>query len=264
MSDEQPDVTQKDTDSPEDIAKASVLGWKPREEWNGEEKEWRSAAEFLRRGEEIGAFMKRDLQTLRSQNAALQSQLQEMSQTMEEFREFSAKAEQRAYERAVKDLKAEKRNALREGDHERVAELEDQLDGLEPPAKPTKRPPAPKIDPEFLQWRSENAWFGDGGDLVATALAETLAAVVARENPGLTGRAFYDKVKERVKQEVPERFGVRQPPIDSGGRGGHQSKRGNGRSYNDLPPEAQAQCDKFIEQKFVKNREEYCAAYDWS
>lgn len=254
-------------DSIEDVEKASKLGWKPKEEWHGSETEWRSASEFLRRGEEIGAFMKRDLQALRSQNMTLQGQLQEMRQTMEEFREFSAKAESRAYEKALKDLKAERRSALREGDHERVAELEEQLEELQPPTKQAVRPPAPKVDPDFLQWRAENSWFGDGpgSDLVATSLAEALASVVARENPGLVGRAFYDRVKERVMQEVPERFGVRQPGVTGGNRGGTSApKRGNGRSFNDLPADAQTQCDKFVKQGFVKSREEYCAAYDWS
>jgi len=254
-----------DGEENEDAIKASSMGWQSQDKWKGDPKEWRSAEDFLKRGQEIGLHMKRDIQSLRSQNSLLHSQVTEMKQSIAEFRDFAAQAEERSFQKALKELKTERREALKEGEHERVEDLEEQIDELRKEGiKITKPAQTPQVDPEFITWRSENQWFGQ--DPVMTSVAEGLAGIIAKQNPGLIGMEYYNKVLEAVQQELPHKFNIRQqrPNAVAGGSNGKMGSKQSGKSYNNLPTEAQRQCDKFIKQGYLKDRAEYCANYDWS
>ena len=68
-----------------------------------------------------------------------------------------------------------------------------------------------------------------------------------------------------LAEEFPTKFGKKQSPasrVESGsGRTGRSS--GNAQTYDNLPSEAKAACDRFVKQKLM-TREQYVADFDWN
>ncbi len=100
-------------------AKALEQGWKPKEEWvaeGGDPDEWRSAREFVDRGEL--------LKQIHNQNR----KFKQIEQSFGALKGHHDKVYQKAYDDAVKSLKAERRAAMVDGDLERVEMIEDRLE----------------------------------------------------------------------------------------------------------------------------------------
>lgn len=251
----------------ESEGEARKFGWVPQEDFKGNPDEWRDADEFLKRGREINGFLRKDLDKLRSQNGSLEAQLGEMKSTLQEFKKYHEQTEERAMKRALEELKLQKKQAIADGDGEKVVEIEDQIDEIrDAQTKATKNSPEtpqkPQTDAEqqrvFQEWNQENSWFGK--DRVATALANDLALDVRREFPNLQGYEFLEKVKEAVKKELPEAFENktrRSSAVDSSGSTRPSSKK---KSYADLPADAKAACDKYVKQGLLK-QEDYVRDY---
>lgn len=240
---------------------AAETGWTPKETWRGNPDDWVDARTFLRQGPAI----------LRTTLKRQDGQLSEMRDTMVEFRDHHRKVDQRAYDRALADLKAEQRAAVEEGDTEAFDDAEEKIAALgkeapEPEKKPAKDDAASAgEDPNFKPFVAENSWYGGDalGDAEMTAFAESISKQIGRHHQG---QAFYDKIGEEVRAKFPDRFknpSRREPSRVEGstGRGGRPGG-GNSQSYDNLPPEAKAACNRFVKQGLLK-REEYLRDYDW-
>jgi hypothetical protein len=100
--------------------------------------------------------------------------------------------------------------------------------------------------------------------------ADSQASILAKSKGGFLDRADLDAVAEKVREEFgeafPDAFGAdpaprqKRPAVDGGG-----TRRGpmGGKSYNDLPPEAKAACDKWVKQGLIKSNEDYVKNYAW-
>lgn len=238
----------------ETLVEAKRQGWVPEEEFNGPEGKWVDAETFVKKGKEINALLRKD-------NEFLKREVSEMKSTMAEFKKFHAETEKRAYERAMADLREQKKEAISAGDGEKVLEIDDAIDELKTARKEEKAAaPAPNaIDPAFVAWQEENRWFGKDTEL--TAEANLIGEVVKRQNPTLIGTEFLDEVTKRVKRMYPEKFTnanrSRPNPVE-GSTAKPAPSRGKG--FNDLPPEAKAACLKFEKQNLV-TREQYLKEY---
>jgi hypothetical protein len=88
------------------------------------------------------------------------------------------------------------------------------------------------------------------------------------EFPDLKGKEFLKKMDEVLQEEFPDRFKTgkerKGPAVESGagGRGGGGNR--NAKSYDNLPSEAKAACDRFVKTIPKYTREDYLAEYDWS
>jgi len=251
---------------------ARLLGWVPKEEFRGDEGKWRSADEFLERGKEINAFLRRDMEKLHGELSRRDSELAEIKTSVKEFAEFHKQTEERAYKRALAELRKERAEAIREGDDDRAADLDDAIDDLRQkkeeiqPSAQTPKPQAqnPALDPIFVQWTSEESWYGK--DKVATQAANALAEDLHERLPALSGRAFLDEVARLVRDELPNRFSsprTRAPAVAT--ESGNQRPNAGGRSrkqgYDDLPPEAKQACDRFVKQGLIKSADDYVKEY---
>ena len=107
----------------ETLAEAKRQGWVPEEEFNGPEGKWVDAETFVKKGKEINALLRKD-------NEFLKREVAEMKSTMVEFKKFHAETEKRAYERAMADLREQKKEAIAAGDGEKVLQVEDAMDEL--------------------------------------------------------------------------------------------------------------------------------------
>ena len=261
MSNEETTQTPEAPDAAE--AEARLIGWRPREEYTGPEERWRTAEEFLEEGKRINGFLRKDLDKLRSELARRDASLAEMKQAIQEFSAHHERTVKAEYDRAVRDLQAARKQALRENDGETVVQLEEQLEALGPPPapkRPTQSVPNLAQDPVWIGWLGENDWFQK--DPKRRGLANGYSEILRAEQPDLVGRPFLDEVTRRVQTDFPELFGLarsRPPQVLSGGR---SSAPPTGRkTYADLPAEAREACERFVRTGLVKSKEAYVKDY---
>lgn len=248
---------------PDYEALARPEGWKPKDEYRGNPDEWVDAETFVRRGREINPILRKNNARLQQELATLRAELSEASSAVKSLQEYNSKLEEKAYQRALQSLKAEKRQALAAGDHETAAELEDQLDELRenPPKQPAPAPAsnAPKVDPVFQSWQSENAsWFNDENpDMVDYANAVGMR--LRRQDPQMTrfkGQAFLDEIKKAVEKQFPDKFGRRAggPAMVEGSGGPSASQNPNGKTtLASLPADAQREYRSMAKEKWYQD-----------
>jgi hypothetical protein len=246
---------------------ARQFGWVPKEEFKGNEDDWRDAETFLKRGKEINGFLRKDMEKLNTKLAQKDAELAEIRAAVEEFRQYHNETEARAYKRAIEDLKKQKVEAIQQGDGERVVEIDEEIDKYKE-AQQTK--PVEKKEPaqqqglnEFDAWVLDNKWFVTNQE--AKYLAELYGKELSVSNPTLKGRPFLDAVAKRVKEEHADLFEnpARSSASVSSSSDGRKPAGKTKKGYNDLPPEAKAACDKFVKQKLM-TQEQYVAEYDWN
>ena len=259
MSEEQQVVAQEEAIVPEvdeaTLAEAKRQGWVPQDEYNGPEDRWVDADTFVKKGKEINALLRKD-------NEFLKREVSEMKTTMMEFKKFHAETERRAYDRAMADLRDQKKEAINTGDGDKVLQIDDAIDELKQARAIEKVEvrPSNQPDPTFVQWNEDNPWFGKDTEL--TEEANLIGEVIKRKQPTLIGEAFLDEVTKRVKKAYPEKFTntnrARPSPVE--GTTAPKSNQKGGKGYNDLPPEAKQACQKFEKQGLI-TREAYLKEY---
>ena len=259
---------------------ARVFGWVPKEEFRGAEETWVDAETFVKRGKEINPILRANNERLKKEMATEREkhdrEMNELKKSAEEFKQFQKdtfERKQKELETELSDLKSQRKEAIRDGDADLVVELEDRIEEVkEEKAKKVEAPvvaEAPKqeevkLDPALSDWMESNkTWFGP--DIEATEIANGIGASIRRQFPGLHGKAFLDKLDEKLKQRVPELYKnqnqERSPVEGSSSRGAPQSGK---KSYDNLPAEAKAACDKFVKQGLFKSKQEYVDLYDWN
>ena len=238
---------------------ARLLGWQPEEEFKGPADRWKPADEFLEEGKRINGFLRKDLDKLRSAITQKDQSIAELRESIEQFAQFHQETEKRAYERAKTELGEARKAALREGDGDRVVELEERIEALgEAPQGAPGRQSAPqrKVDPVWQDWVGENAWFRNSTKM--RSLANGYGDLLRAEDSTLVGRPFLDEVKRRMAIDFPEELGNgERRRAASVGEGGETRGKSGKKTYADLPAEAKAMCDKFIKQGLVASREAY-------
>lgn len=245
-----------------DFAKeASADGWVPQDQWKGDPNKWIPAEDFVKRGETILPIVQAKYRKEMAKVTELERKVEEQSSVFNEFRTFQEQALAKAKqdrEAAIAELELQRAKAITDGDGQTFTQADQKLQQMraQAPAKPSPQ----KESPEVLAWKSENPWYES--DATLTAIADGLSGVVAKENPGLKGKAFLDKLTERVKSEVPHKFENprRQEQLtDAGTRKGSSKSKG----YDDLPADAKSACDRFVSTIKGFTKEQYLSQYTW-
>lgn len=225
--------------------RAMAQGWVPEDQYSGSGK-WRSAEEFLDRGE---LFSKID-----EQNRKLRA----AEQTLDALKIHHRRVAETEYRRAVASLKAEKKAALDEGNNERVVQIDDELVQVREQANQTIRQievqqqVAPGPDPAFVAWTNRNQWYKTDRamKIFADTIGDDLVADGVR-NP----QKVLEEVEKRVKQEFPHKFNnpnrTKAGSVEGGGSQGSQS----GKSFQLTAEETQVM-NKFVKAG-VMTRDEY-------
>src|ERR1700744_197602 len=99
--------------------KAIDQGWKPKEEYEGDESDFIDAPEFVRRGE-LFSKIERQSQEIKATKSAIEA-----------LRHHNAKIEQLAYQRAMRDLQKQQKQAIAEGDTQRAFEIIDEINDVQ-------------------------------------------------------------------------------------------------------------------------------------
>ena len=198
-----------------------------------------------------------------------------MRKSTEDVKTFIQEANQRKVqnlEKQLKELRAAKSEATSQEDHEKAADIEEQIDKVKeavtaakaPAPAETKQPETVEVTPEMQSWFGNNQWFDSPDYQEETALVATLGRTIRQKHPTVNGVEFLQMLDEAIDKYVPEVRGSKK----KGGASPMSSARASRttpekRSYENLPAEAKAACDKYVKQKLM-TREEYVAEYDWS
>ena len=265
--------TQANAPAPELVERAKRLGWRPQEEYSGR-REWVSADKFIETAENELPVLRENLRRLDSlytkDVGSLKSELTEMKQVLGDFREFASRGEQRAYEKAKRELEEKRDVAVAHADTETFKATQKEIDELDKsvkPKEPTERTEK-KIDapdPAITSWIGENPWFTTDSELMEYAKAQDQFLMKAK--PGLSVAERLAMVKDRTKKEYPDKFGNprREQASSVAEPGAAPAPRNKGKkTYDDLPAEAKAACDKFVRTIPNYKREDYVKEYDWS
>jgi hypothetical protein len=265
--------------APEVLQEAESQGWVPKERFRGNESDWVDADMFVKRGREILPILRKNNENLIKDLNQTKEQLKEFRQAAEEFKKFQQEAYERKasdYEQRIRDIKESRAQAISDGDGQRVNVLDEALDVAKEDLKEAKQaakdvviapepPQAPEsVDPNLQVWLDKNTWFGQ--DRRLTSIANGLGENLRLEFPSLKGQPFLDKLDEVLAEEFPDKFGKKRTTpgsrVESGS--GRQSRGGgNAQSYDNLPADAKAACDRFVKQKLM-TKEQYVADFDWN
>lgn len=230
---------------------AVEIGWNP--DYEGDDA--KTADEFIRDGREIQNTMRDGWRTDRKKIDQLTGKLNEMNGTIEQMSSHFKRAieNERAEARvAYNKLKAERKDAIADGDADRVDEIEMQMQVEQ---QKTVVPEEPTIDPETRKWLKKNEWFNEDEDLQALA--------IGLEKSGVP----LDEITDRVKKLFPDHklFRGTKPekkppvsPVEGGGKPPAKSRATM--SVKDLTAPERAAMNDFISQGLYKNEKEYLKA----
>lgn len=215
---------------------ARVQGWRPLAEFQGRPGTHKTAKQFIEDGKNFLPFVQRDRDQLREQVGRMTSEIEglrgELATTradMQKMLEFSRRAGQQAYDRAVAELEAKARDAVQAGDVATYDQVQDQLGKMEeareevvpepqrqPP--PRQEPAKGKIDAQVQAFVDANPWAMT--DPVLNAAMIAAENYVKQKAPGISNGIALERAKEIVMGQYPEKFGlpekqpVRQPVQD--------------------------------------------------
>lgn len=204
--------------------KAIEQGWRPKDEWDGDPAQWRSASEFLDRGEFI--------QRITSQS----SEIKELRKALGFLVDHHKKVKETEFERAIEHLKVMKKEALNEGDADKVVEVDEAIAEIKDKSKAMKAVPNQQMSKEpsqgFVQFVQSNGWYTTDPEM--RSFADEVGVGYFQRNPGTAEQDLYRYVLKRVKQAFPDKFKEKSRTPSVEGDGGVES-RGSKGSDKDYP-----------------------------
>jgi exonuclease VII large subunit len=232
------------------LNEAMKQGFNP--EYNGENK--KSPKEYL----EV-SFNHNKM--LKERNDKLSATVESLNQKMERLVAFQTEQKQKAVDSAVEKLKAERKDAIIDGDHEKVDQIDQKIQ-----AEQQTNVANSENNPILDAWLGRNHWYNDDetlaieADIVAKQLHETGRFTASHKD--------YEKllslVEQKIKSAFPDKFKNPKkdnpPEVDSGHPSSPHSQLN--KTYADLPPDAKRACDAFVKDK-IMTKEQYLEIYEW-
>jgi len=149
--------------------KARSAGWRPKEEWEGDEEEWLPAGQFNRFGSVFDA-----LKESRSRNASLEQAGRDQLATNNQFHQQQTQI----LESQITELKSERTKAIDLADVEEADRIQGEIDDLSESVTASKAaitavPAATSAEhPGITAWNEANTWAKDATPKAAFAKSE--------------------------------------------------------------------------------------------
>lgn len=252
-------LSSQDTTSERDYeAEAREQGWRPKEEWTGKPENWKSAKVYVEHGDTAAKIAK------------IERSFEERLGKMEKVHGKTVEQLQRQHAKEIAELKDARRQAIKDGDADKVEKLDDKIDKLKadgPEVSDANETPEQKADRIKAAWLKENSWYENDEDLRAYAFG--YSNDLADRNKNMTLEENLKRTLERVKAKYPEKFGEKEEKKPAAN--GHAAVDGGGSNsgiiprkdtlFAKLPPEAKAQCAKDVAAGVYSNNEDWAKAY---
>lgn len=200
--------------------RAMELGWRPKEEFHGNEDDFIDAKEFVRR------------QPLFEKIEAQNRQIKNVTRALEAFKQHYTVVEQAAVERAIATLKAQRKEALSDGDGDRFELLDDEIKKAETKInelQEIKKQPVVEeevVRPEWQAFQARNPWYNTTGYM--RKFADEIGINLAQK--GLAPEEVLKQVEQAVRKEFPHKFtnpNKESAPNVEQSRGNSKSKTSN-------------------------------------
>lgn len=185
---------------------AQGQGWMPKDKWvelGNSEEDWRSAREFVERGEifKTNHSLKRELQRTQLALTALQRHHQYVFE--------------KAHQKALTDLRKERREAVKEEDADRIEKIEEEIQKVENEHQQSRVQLAQESasaavvgpHPDFTAWVGRNTWYQTDTEL--REYADAVGLLYMQKNPGTDPTDVLKHVESRVRKQFSDKFGAR-------------------------------------------------------
>jgi hypothetical protein len=252
---ETPVVTTEEAKAPEPSAiesRAMEMGWRPKEEFAGDEDDFIDAKEFVRR------------QPLFDKIETSQKEVKQLRKALENFKNHYTKVKEVEYNRALAALKSERKSALENGDGDRFELIDAEIKNVEQQVKEVKQAQeaplvqdTPQEPPEFVQWKNRNGWY-DKKQYMRVFADER---GVTLHSQGVSPAEVLKQVEAEVRKKFPDEFvnprKASAPAVEEG-RGSSITK---GSSFKDkLPADARSIMNSLV-RSGTMTEEEYIADF---
>ena len=200
----------------------------------------------------------------------LKRELKSNGEVIGALKEHNKQTQQKAYDKAVKDLKSEKKLAAKEEDLERMLEIDDQIEELQEVKKEADSTTTADEVPEglsqedfqaaYVDFTKNNIWYGRVTD--KTADAEAFYDEYSRRNPNALPEDRFAHVNKEMRKAYPDDLGNqnRKRAAVSAPKGGGSDASAKTHTLSDVD-----EADRAIAKTLIKNgvmtEKEYLADY---
>lgn len=272
-------------------ARATRMGWTPKDKFRGDPAKWSDAKTYVDRGEQLLPVLRERYRALDDRFAKqeqafvktsgdldeVKTRLEEATGALKEFREFSRKSEERAYTRAKAEIEAKMAVAAAAADTQTYHAAKAELDTLDRDRPKTEAPREPareqarettreakpvQVDPEIPRWIDDNPWFNR--DPIMNAFAVALNHKLLSEKPGLSMRDNLTEVKRIVMEKFPEKFeNLRReaPAVVASPTAPASASRKKGKTFDDIPAADRKSFEEFKRWMPDYKPEDYAKQY---
>ncbi len=180
--------------------KAMEMGWRPKEEFNGDEADFVDAKEFVGR------------QPLYEGLASTKKQVKALQTALEALKGHYTKVHETSYQKALNDLKAQKKAALKEGEVDTFYEIEEKIEEMEAEKNAFMKDQEkiqvqePGIHPELQAWINHNPWYTSQPHM--RTFADVVGSRIQLEVQAgrMTPSQALKEIEKEVRAEFPNKF----------------------------------------------------------
>lgn len=188
-------VTQTEQEAPqvsELEQRALDMGWRPKEEFNGNEDDFIDAKEFVRR------------QPLFDKIETSTKEVKALRKAFEALKGHYTKVQETEYNRALSALQEAREEAITNADGASFTKLDKEIKKVEAQMAEVQKPleVPPEVPQEFTNWTNKNQWYTNTSYM--RKWADDYGTDLAKQ--GMSPADVLRKVEEGVRKEFPHKF----------------------------------------------------------
>ena len=174
--------------------RAIEMGWRPKEEFDGDDESFIDAKEFVRRKP---LFDKIEHQS---------KEIKNVQRALEALQGHYTKVRETEYNKALAALKEARKEAVSDSDGDSFDKLDTEIKRVEKEAAELQQPVVQQeetqVNPKFQAWTNRNQWYVHSKGM--RDYADELGVRLAKQ--GLDENTVLTQVEQAVKKEFPHRF----------------------------------------------------------
>lgn len=179
---------------------AREMGWRPEDDFQGDKVDFVDAEAYIRKGQDIQNSMRKSLKDQKQQ-------LSDMSTNIADLKVHNEKVyrvEIANLKKEITSLGIQKKEAIEDGDVQKVNEIDEQIDTIKESMSQDEEPgqtqQQPATNQEFDEWVKDNPWY-----LVDKEMG-SYADSIAENSKGVSFKRIAALVDKKVKEMFPDKF----------------------------------------------------------